>query len=154
MNAAEIARFWAKVDKTAPGGCWQWTASLNTGGYGQFRADGTVRRAHRIAWELLAGPIPDGLMLDHRCFNKGCVNPGHLRLVTCKQNQEHRRGAARHNVTTGVLGVHQWADGRYYAKIRHNDRQIHLGTYLTLAEAEAARIAAEADLYTHSARVA
>lgn len=149
-----IERFWAKVDKQTDGGCWQWTASLNRGGYGQFRSDGRILRAHRVAWELTVGSIPENLMLDHVCFNKACVNPAHLRLVSCKQNQENRRGANRDNRSTGQLGVHQWADGRYYARITHHGRQIFLGTYDSLAEAIEARLNAEADLFTHSSAAA
>ncbi|MFI7468176.1 HNH endonuclease signature motif containing protein [Nonomuraea sp. NPDC049646] len=83
-------RFWRKVSKDGPLGCWLWTASLDGKGYGQFiimRADrGYPQRAHRIAWELLRGPIPDDLVVDHRCRNRTCVNPDHLELVTNEEN--------------------------------------------------------------------
>jgi len=98
------ARFWAKVDKNGPGGCWLWTGTT-TRGYGLFRigsrTDGTSRKvgAHRFAYELLVGPIPDGLQLDHLCHNRDascpggwgcphrrCVNPAHLEPVTSRVN--------------------------------------------------------------------
>jgi hypothetical protein len=80
-------RFWPKVDKDLSSGCWNWTASLVTGGYGGF-ADDQLRpvRAHRFAYELLVGPIPAGLHLDHLCRNRRCVNPAHLEPVTNPEN--------------------------------------------------------------------
>lgn len=78
-------RFWVKVD--ASGDCWQWTAFIDPDGYGSFRVTGVGhRRAHRVAWEALVGPIPEALTVDHRCRNRGCVNPDHLELVPNKVN--------------------------------------------------------------------
>lgn len=76
-------RFWAKVDKTDA--CWLWTAAT-TRGYGQFGFEGRVQLAHRVAWTLLVGPIPDGLTIDHLCKVKHCVNPAHLEPVTIREN--------------------------------------------------------------------
>jgi hypothetical protein len=74
------------VDLIDPSGdCWEWTGSLNKG-YGQWSA----RMAHRLVWEVLVGPIPDGLTLDHLCRNSRCVNPDHLEPVT--QAENNRRG--------------------------------------------------------------
>ncbi len=82
-------RFWSKVDKHGPGGCWIWTAFL-TRGYGHFTTttDGhqVTKKAHRIAYELLVGPIPDGLCIDHVCRTRSCCNPEHLRPVTWREN--------------------------------------------------------------------
>jgi hypothetical protein len=79
-------RFWAKVDKNGPNGCWVWTAA-KCYGYGAFNlGDGRVARAHRYSYELLVGPIPAGAPLDHLCRNKACVNPEHLEIVTLKEN--------------------------------------------------------------------
>lgn len=86
-------RFWAKISPCPMTGCWLWTGSLTVaGGYGQFRSGGRPRRAHRLAYETLVGPIPDGLHLDHLCRTPCCVNPAHLEPVTGPENT--RRGVA------------------------------------------------------------
>lgn len=95
-------RFWKHVSKTAT--CWLWTGSLDAKGYGRIRPDGSRRfkRAHRIAYEFLKGPIPEELELDHLCRNHRCVNPDHLEPVTHRENT--LRGNAPGCVTrrTGV----------------------------------------------------
>ena len=76
----EDVRFFAKID--ASGVCWQWTGARDPNGYGLFRGNVRItRRAHRFGYELLVGPIPDGLTLDHLCRNRGCVDPDHLEVV-------------------------------------------------------------------------
>jgi len=76
-------RFWAKVDKS--GECWEWTASLSRG-YGKFYLRGKYANAHRVSYEWLVGPVPDGLVLDHLCRNQACVRPEHLEPVTHMEN--------------------------------------------------------------------
>lgn len=83
-------RFWTKVKKTDT--CWLWTGT-KPDGYGRFYYDGAKRPAHRFAYELLVGPIPAGLEIDHLCRNHGCVNPDHLEPVTHAENL--RRGKTR-----------------------------------------------------------
>lgn len=78
--------FWSKVDAT--GDCWEWMGSRHLG-YGQWhtpRPAHLVVLAHRHVYELLVGPIPDGLQVDHLCRNRACVNPDHIELVTHRVN--------------------------------------------------------------------
>ena len=76
------------------GDCWLWRGSLRRG-YGRIKRAGTTYQAHRWVYELLVGPIPEGLELDHLCRVRRCVNPDHLEPVTRAVN--HRRGAGRFN---------------------------------------------------------
>ncbi len=83
-----IARFWPKVVGRTPSACWEWIGAKDPFGYGVFWIDERrrKRRAHRISYELLVGPIPNGLTLDHLCRNKSCVNPDHLDPYTSGEN--------------------------------------------------------------------
>lgn len=67
-------------------GCWLWTAKRTHEGYGHVRYEGRTRIAYRVTYELLVGPIPDGLVLDHLCVTPACVNPAHLEPVTQAEN--------------------------------------------------------------------
>lgn len=73
---------WSLIDKANDRGCWLWTGSLDPGGYGRYRS----QRAHRAAWTLTNGPIPDGLWVLHHCDVRRCINPDHLYLGTRADN--------------------------------------------------------------------
>jgi hypothetical protein len=95
-RGTSVERFWPKVDTDGPipssrpdlGPCWLWCAEINhRNGYGRYRiSTSRSQLAHRFAYELLVGPIPDGLDLDHLCRVRACVNPAHLEPVTRREN--------------------------------------------------------------------
>lgn len=78
-------RFFSKVNKTES--CWLWTGSKNTHGYGQFRLQNKVNRAHRISWLLAGHTIPEDHLIRHKCRNRHCVNPEHLETGTYVDNE-------------------------------------------------------------------
>lgn len=79
-------RFDSKVEIDPTSGCWKWLGYKVKGGYGRFWFEGRDVMAHRFAYELVVGPIPEGKEPDHTCNNPGCVNPGHLEIKTHREN--------------------------------------------------------------------
>lgn len=142
-------RFWSKVNKDAPNGCWEWTGYITPQGYGLFWDGKKPNTTHRVSQELTNGPIPEGMFLDHRCSNRKCVNPEHLRVVTHAQNMQHLTGPRKNN-TSGVRGV-SWDKSRsaWLVSVQLNGRTYSGGRYSTLEEAERAAKALRANLHTH-----
>lgn len=102
------ARFWEKVNRNGPspgrrpdlGPCWVWLSGKSDSGYGTFWVGGRGGRkvqAHRFAYELTVGPIPDGLQIDHLCKTRDCVNPAHLEPVTPAVNNERSDSPSARN---------------------------------------------------------
>lgn len=72
--------------KLTPSGCLEFTGAKTAGGYGHFNVGNKMQSAHRFNWERLKGPVPSGLVLDHLCRNRSCVNVNHLRPCTNREN--------------------------------------------------------------------
>lgn len=82
LTPIEVARFWSRVAASTDFQCWPWTGQKNEKGYGRFGET----MAHRVAFELVHGPVPDGQIVRHRCDNPTCCNPGHLEPGSHKDN--------------------------------------------------------------------
>lgn len=142
-------RFWSRVNKNPSSGCWEWTSYTNLDGYGLIPVNRRNTLAHRVSWEFANGPIPKGMVIDHRCGNPPCVNPEHLRVVTQAQNTQHLTGV-RSDSTSGVRGV-SWNKRRaaWHAYTSLNGRRYHGGFHATLEAASQAARALRAQLHTH-----
>lgn len=145
LNDTLPDRFWSKVEKTKT--CWIWTASKDRHGYGHFWHEGRLRLVHRLIYETLVGPIPEGKVIDHICHTRHCLRPDHLRIATNQENVEYKDGARKDNLTTGVRNVTKRGNG-FRVKVTHLGKDYRFGTFATLEEAERVAIAARARLFT------
>ena len=149
LTDSVLARFAAKVGPADENGCLPWLATKQYG-YGRLmmgsvREGSTLRPrpilAHRIAYAIANGPIPDGALVDHICHNRACVNAEHLRLADHSMNGTNRSGPSSTS-STGIRGVF-WNPrrGKWFAQPQINGRLYWLGCYTDPREAEAVVIA-------------
>lgn len=111
--------------------CWEWTGAIQGQGYGHFKREGRWQRAHRAVYELLVGPIPDGLDLDHTChtddptcaggrycLHRRCVRPDHLEPVTCKVNLRRGRRVGAQVAATHCPMGHPYSGDNLYIQMK------------------------------------
>ncbi len=139
---APETRLWAKIDQDGPppepgsladrrslGRCWVWTGATAGGGYGYVRWEGRAQRVHRVVYELLTGPIPAGLVLDHLCRRPSCVRPDHLEPVTHQENMGRSGPAVKtrcrkgHELTPGNTYIARKTGARSCLKCRRERRR-------------------------------
>lgn len=97
-------RFLVQVDKSD--GCWIWTGTIGSNGYGLIKDNYRTRTAHRVSYELHKGPIPQGLMICHTCDVKACVNPEHLYAGDAFDNMRDKKERGRQNIRRGTRHPH------------------------------------------------
>ena len=115
------------------GDCLVWAAGKDKDGYGKMTVAGKSVLAHRYAWERANGTIPDEATVDHKCWNKSCVNAEHLRLAVAGQNHWYQSGAQRDS-STGVRNVYRHNSG-YRVLIGKGGVQRNYGHFKSLDEA-------------------
>ena len=86
--------FWSRVDRSGSD-CWPWRGYICKAGYGTVKWRGQMSRAHRVAYELAVGPIPDQALIRHGCDNPPCCNPAHLALGSPLDNMADKMGRGR-----------------------------------------------------------
>lgn len=123
-------RFYAKVKINATNGCHEWTGALSNKGYGRFAVKRKNRHAHRVAWQLANGPIPDGLWVLHKCDNPRCVNPKHLFLGTVLDNSRDMIAKGRAAPRFGEFGGTTILTQAQVHEIRNMPRNIDYQRYL------------------------
>jgi hypothetical protein len=139
MLGSALERFNAKWEQ-APNGCWEWTASRYRTGYGIFWFNEKRTGAHRAAYAMFVGSIPEGADIHHRCENRRCVNPEHLQALSRKEHQIETPSSPcnrthcpkGHPLTEGNLVLHRLRKGRRICLTCHR-ANINAGSHRWLA---------------------
>lgn len=114
MAAANAGfKLFAKT-KRSESGCLEWQGCLSASGYGRIGIEKKTFRVHRVAWEMVRGPIPEGMVIDHLCRNKKCCDPEHLEVVTQKENVRRGNSGKRNAEKTHCIHGHPFDEVNTY----------------------------------------
>lgn len=114
----KVQRFWDRVKVAGEADCWVWTAGQHNRGYGRLRWNKEPEMAHRVSWQIVNGPIPDGLYILHTCDNPLCCNPNHLYAGTAQDNTNDMMNRDRFSATRPTkLRQKGWQIRRIQAQI-------------------------------------
>lgn len=132
------------------GECRIWTGGTTPDGYGKIRHGGSTIGAHRAAYLAARGNIPVGMVVDHVCRNRLCINVDHMRLATTKQNAENLAFTSGRS-SSGYRGV-SWSSSRrkWHAAVKHNGRTYFAGDHQCKEDAIAAAAELRLSLFTHN----
>lgn len=103
-------------------GCWVWQGGLVKGGYAQLSINGSRQYAHRVAYEMYKGKIPDHLEIDHKCRVRNCVNPEHLEAVSHQENMKRSTAGKPNRVKTHCPAGHPYSGQNLYIQPSNNSR--------------------------------
>lgn len=128
----QVAKFMARIKPGPVPSCWEWAGNISVHGYGTFWCKlendkiCKLRSAHRISFLIKHGKLTDGLVIDHLCRNRSCVNPDHLREVTSRANTlENSIGLALNNLNkTHCLNGHEFSKGNTFT-VKTKNGQAH-----------------------------
>lgn len=134
-----VSPFWSNVHISEANDCWEWTRSLFAGGYGRVTSKGKVTGAHRIAYELVYGPIPQGLQVLHSCDNRKCCNPRHLSVGTNLDNVKDKvsRGRQTSGSRNGMSKLTEEQVGRIIVDSR---TQLQIATEYGISQSMVSKI--------------
>lgn len=109
------ARVFDKIMPCPLTGCWLWTAYIGPNGYGYInQGNRRPNTAHRVVYEAIKGPVPDGLELDHLCRVRSCANPAHLEPVTSAENTRRGLAGANNRAKTHCPKGHPFSGDNLY----------------------------------------
>lgn len=148
-NATVAQLLEARAVRCPETGCLRWQGTHDSDGYGKVKREGANRRVHQVVWTDSNGPVPEGMVIDHTCHTRDCVNIDHLRLLSNEYNLQNRSGA-QSNSKTGVRNVHLSPNGRFRVCVKRLGKVYHGGTFDTIEDAEAKAVEMRMELFTHT----